>query len=129
MEQKLAIARPFSVYYSDPKALEASPETLLGRITSQQQKQAIRGVKKVSQRLLLVYPRTIDARAHLEATQGEWLQQIGGTLARKLYYVVVSNIDPLEVLETLRTQAQDLSGGLGYRKWNLGGRGSRLMEK
>ena len=103
IEQKPAIARPFSVYYSDPKALEASPEALLGNITSQQQKQAIRGVKRVSQRLLLVYPRTIEARTYLEDTQSEWLQQIGGTLARKLFYVAVGNIDPLEVLETLKT--------------------------
>ena len=47
-EQKTTIANPLRVYYSNPQALEASPEAILGKITSQQQKLAIRGVKKIS---------------------------------------------------------------------------------
>ena len=57
--------KPIRAFFKDPKDLEDTPEAILSRITSPQQAQAIRGLKKLSKRLLLVYPKTLEARAFL----------------------------------------------------------------
>lgn len=80
------------VYILDLENLPTTNKALLVNITSLQQRLSIKAIKRVTKRLLLVYPTSIEARQYLINTQEQWLQNIRGTISRPLYNVVIHNI-------------------------------------
>jgi len=89
------------IYILDPENLPSTNKALLANIASQQQQQSIKAIKRVTKRLLLVYPTTNEARQYLLNSQ-EWLQNIQGTISRTLYNVVIHNIELETDLEQLK---------------------------
>jgi hypothetical protein len=113
LKETLSTPKAIRAFFKDPKDLELTPEALLARIASPQQASAIRGLKKLSKRLIQVYPTSLDTAKFLENTEGEWLAQMGGTRAKKPYYITIRNIDPQTDLEALKGPIQAQNQLLG----------------
>jgi hypothetical protein len=94
--------KPIRAYFKDSTTLDTPIEEILKGISSKQQVQSIRGLKKASKRLLLVYPTTQEARGYLENTTSEWLSEINGEPPKTLFYIVTHNIDQEKDLEGLK---------------------------
>lgn len=94
--------KPIRAYFKDSTTLEAPIEEILKGISSKQQAQSIRGLKKASKRLLLVYPTSQESRGYLENTTSEWLSEINGEPPKTLFYIVTHNIDQEKDLEGLK---------------------------
>jgi hypothetical protein len=99
-------AKPIRAFFKDLNTLLKPRGTILAAITSAQQAQSIKAIQKVSARTLLVYPTTIEAGHYLQQTTGEWLTEIGGECAKRLYYITIHNIDQLVEFEELKLKLQ-----------------------
>jgi hypothetical protein len=100
------VPRPIRAFFKDPETLLQPREAILAKISSAQQAQSIKAIQKVSMRTLLIYSMTTEAGTYLQQTTNEWLKEIGGESAKRLFSIVTHNIGQLVDLEELKTRIQ-----------------------